>query len=280
MTDFLGGIVARSLSRVESVQPRLPSIFEPVRAVGYRPSEAIESWKFREVIPLSKPDVDTRFERQAQLVRNHGLNSFNIQNFSIVEKSHQHITLPSRVNINEERRDPDKINFLEAHPNSLDLGSSSEKPKFLIPKSMAVSYDSIRDKETARHDNPVYQNVGRVESNSRIVPRETNRSDPSNQSINDINLSSRIVPGEIKRSNPSNQSTNNVNISSRFVPLAIKRSGSENKTEQAPVVRVNIGRIDVRAVIAEPMKQRKMNAPTAPTLSLEDYMKQRNGGLR
>lgn len=48
-----------------------------------------------------------------------------------------------------------------------------------------------------------------------------------------------------------------------------------------PTIHVTIGRIDVRALIsAAPQETRRPPERTRPALSLEDYLRQRNGGAR
>jgi len=46
----------------------------------------------------------------------------------------------------------------------------------------------------------------------------------------------------------------------------------------SPTVRVTIGRIEVRAVMAPAPLPPKRSLPATPRLSLEDYLKRRNGG--
>ncbi|HEU5330776.1 MAG TPA: hypothetical protein VFU78_21970, partial [Thermomicrobiales bacterium] len=53
---------------------------------------------------------------------------------------------------------------------------------------------------------------------------------------------------------------------------------SEPQREAAPSIQVTIGRVEVRAVPAETPARAARPAP--PTLSLEDYLRQRNGGRR
>ena len=50
----------------------------------------------------------------------------------------------------------------------------------------------------------------------------------------------------------------------------------------APAIRVTIGRIEVRAITPPPMPptQRTLPARPGPELSLDDYLKQHNGGQR
>jgi hypothetical protein len=71
-----------------------------------------------------------------------------------------------------------------------------------------------------------------------------------------------------------------------FAPQAERRADSPARQQpeaDAPsVVRVTIGRVDVRAVMspapAAPPAQRP--ARKGPSLSLEDYLKERDGGRR
>jgi hypothetical protein len=51
--------------------------------------------------------------------------------------------------------------------------------------------------------------------------------------------------------------------------------------EAAPApIRIHIGRIDVRATIAAPQPPSSRLAPQAPRLSLDDYLRTKNGGVR
>jgi len=52
-----------------------------------------------------------------------------------------------------------------------------------------------------------------------------------------------------------------------------------NTAHPAPVIRVTIGRIDVRAVLP-PAQPPRQTTPARPKLTLDEYLKQRNGGRR
>jgi hypothetical protein len=53
----------------------------------------------------------------------------------------------------------------------------------------------------------------------------------------------------------------------------------QSSTTSAPTINVTIGRVEVRA-IHSPAPVRKQSKPAAPKLSLEDYLKKREGGAR
>ncbi len=57
------------------------------------------------------------------------------------------------------------------------------------------------------------------------------------------------------------------------------RSDLRETVSERPIIRVTIGRIDVRAIPPPPPTLRQPSPP-APGLSLDDYLKERNGGQR
>jgi hypothetical protein len=64
-------------------------------------------------------------------------------------------------------------------------------------------------------------------------------------------------------------------------PLAVPTPAprrQELQREAAPAIQVTIGRVEVHAVPAE--TSARPARPASPALSLEDYLRQRNGGRR
>ena len=59
--------------------------------------------------------------------------------------------------------------------------------------------------------------------------------------------------------------------------LSVGKSLQHTKTTPAPLIRVTIGRIDVRAVLP-PTQPPRRTTSTRPKLTLDEYLKQRNGG--
>lgn len=59
-----------------------------------------------------------------------------------------------------------------------------------------------------------------------------------------------------------------------------RKASKENQTAKTPTIRVTIGRIDVRAVTPPQPASHPAPKQSAPSLSLNDYLKQRNEGRR
>jgi hypothetical protein len=57
-------------------------------------------------------------------------------------------------------------------------------------------------------------------------------------------------------------------------------ANQSNAQQEAPVIKVNIGRIDVRAVHKVPSPSKGNKVSSSPTLSLDDYLQQRRRGER
>jgi hypothetical protein len=69
-------------------------------------------------------------------------------------------------------------------------------------------------------------------------------------------------------------------VRSRVMPaheLSVGTSLQHANTRPAPLIRVTIGRIDVRAVLP-PAQPPRRTTSTRPKLTLDEYLKQRNGG--
>ncbi len=87
-----------------------------------------------------------------------------------------------------------------------------------------------------------------------------------------------VVPAKVSAQSKMKESAES------SAPVAAETRGAETAASVGPVIRVTIGRIDVRAVMPDSKLERPVaSAPARRThapLSLEEYLKQRNGGGR
>jgi phage tail sheath protein FI len=70
---------------------------------------------------------------------------------------------------------------------------------------------------------------------------------------------------------PVDEATTITNLLRPALPMS-----PDQHTSPPPVIHVTIGRVDVRAILPAPQTRRTSPQP-APRLSLEDYLKRRNG---
>lgn len=70
------------------------------------------------------------------------------------------------------------------------------------------------------------------------------------------------------------------NLIQPYVEAAKSALGDASPAQTAPTIRVNIGRIEVRAVTPQTPAPRPKRAAASPRLSLEEYLNQRSGGRR
>jgi hypothetical protein len=70
-------------------------------------------------------------------------------------------------------------------------------------------------------------------------------------------------------------------VQPQVLPAPEPTAPPKNRTAElqaSPVIRVTIGRVEVRAIMPPPAAPARRSAPSAPQLSLEEYLRRRNGG--
>lgn len=131
-------------------------------------------------------------------------------------------------------------------------------PTQVVAEDVLVSQISIEQQPTPEPTNPqiaIYQVTGSLESrpfaDSQSLPLATQRQS--------LDSTPPVIPTQL-------------------VPLSAPATTAIPSIKpEPPTIRVTIGRIDVRA-IASPTPPRQAPKPNIPKLSLEDYLKSRNGG--
>jgi hypothetical protein len=237
MSDYLGNIISRSLSMVDFVKPRLPSIFEPVHPFANSFSEI----------------VDTKEQKETDIAR-------------ISEKAKP-------------------VDLRSQSPFSFPIQPPESN---LMPSTPPFHHNEIQQQQPSDSngdglhiESSISQNQGK-----ELIIDESLREEPAITSLKPESLSNKqlmkqktiLLPGA-ERYHLMPLSKIDPKIEMHFHSKTAKNL-EDNKTEQMPSVRVNIGRIEVRAIMPEPAKPRKTSAPATPKLSLEEYLKQRSGGQR
>ena len=118
-----------------------------------------------------------------------------------------------------------------------------------------------------------------------IVPSTTIPGPTSNAASPGTSLADVQHRGPTSRGPTSNAASPGTSLPTNWTPFTRKDSEALQALQQreapAPSIRVTIGRIEVRAIM--PAKEPAARPPTrrpGPKLSLDDYLKQQNGGQR
>lgn len=146
------------------------------------------------------------------------------------------------------------------------------RPAMALPEpDRGIEADKNPDRKDALQASiPSMEQPGEARTNATLVPP------PENQAI------ARIAPERIivtRAEQPAPMS----GIQPRIVPAAAvperKPQTAQPETEsQPPTIHVTIGRIEVKAAV--PVTLPKRSAPASSTMSLEEYLRRRQGGSR
>jgi hypothetical protein len=245
MSDYLESLIAKSLGLVDTIQPRVPSLFEPLQ-----------------------PSIDA--------------------NFAAISHPDTKTTITDELQ-NSEANVPD----LSPEPS---LGNHFE-PEFAPAKASAVSESILETKRTIDSDmistspspikRPLPEPITLSEDLLQSIPSSNDLGEPKSASIHLTENSAKSA--RLKGSEPDisvlvGQITHKFN-SKRRESEQIHQRGQDHKpvsqnAPQDPRIYVKIGRIEVRAVNSEQPMHRPKSAASPPLLTLEEYQRQRKGGLR
>jgi hypothetical protein len=263
MNDIFFNLAIRNADRPspEVLQPRLPSMFEPSNPADGSPESLLDQ-------NLSfSPQSTNRNEFE-----NPGPSPISRESNS---SSNVSIQVPPIINI----KGPSHAGQFSKQP---DLESTSEMtisqsiqnrqlqtPSESIHASFSSSLEEIQNdrhrsatimsevektpaRTSANHPHPETEKFG-----ERIVHPRTERL--TGNKIDQLVETSRAVPGRVDKSINSLQ------------------PHEESNHAEPPIVRIHIGRIEVRAITPPPLQSASKPAPAQPRLTLDDYLRQREG---
>ena len=294
MSDYLKHLAARGLNRAPSMQPRLASRFEPVSLAAAPPVSDLAPDR-------GQPDLgdDTRRHYASEAhnpsdrpeSRRHGADTgpgmFDASPLS--DAGHE-----SRMQVDE------------GHP---PVTSTSKSPDQSSPSSVFIPSPGQEQERTSSQSSPEAKRTPSAQASEDARMRLQNKDDTharrtpaTNESALERNIR-RIVAGEFEARDAQAATDDTPRAPGRsgngmhpaVVPVSIvaARANAATTREQAdasapsspPVIRVTIGRIEVRAVAPQASGQRgeargstPAEARPDPARSLRDYLKQRSGG--
>jgi hypothetical protein len=248
MNDFLGQLIVRSLNQIPLIQPRLPTVFEPINGdalhgrvepapVAPPPlSAGVTFTPFKQTL-LAVPttdETDPVSPASARVMKNGGDN----------EPS------PRRPSAQPKPRSP----VFEPEPPAIT-------PR---PESAGYPDPPVRQATRAQQCKPATA-IRPLSPRARVSEQSGQADSPVIPSEPVSAGAAGVSPKPVVHQRPT------ANLLRPALPMS-----PNQHTSPPPVIHVTIGRVDVRAILPAPQTRRTSPQP-APRLSLEDYLKRRNG---
>ena len=304
MSDFLSRLVGRSLGPSQAIQPRVPSLYEPY-AKGSGPLWARRAFQGQDASSSSqskdnvarggseddngretgsRPMEESRHAPRSALVPAGSLAPAPPVLPSVAEVRASALESGSRPVVLTGRLQPREVATVGKNaPNNPAPAFSSTNPARSIPSNAIRTSSPVR---------PATRNSAASNSEDAGSPAVESRG---------AQLSSKSLIAEPAKANTATDSLIPSHMPAAImeetakpgmltVPVATRPQRPEdpdvmsaaavpyNLTAAEPSIRVSIGRVEVRAVFPTAPPRRAQPARPKPSLSLDDYLKQRNRG--
>jgi hypothetical protein len=276
MSDFLRNLIARSRGDLPTIRPRLPSLYEPYRhgtifsslsnganefnesasGVGLMPAPS-GLHRNRPGLSAAESPEGNRDALQASPLAGSllpRLGAWRISNASA----------PDRADASSKN----KWNSLEPSPTASFVARASSDGTF----------------ETEAHENRHTETHVPAEPPDRR-PRRGQNFITAKRSDSSLDPAPRLHSGNLKSETPIHVMTVRHQPDAGALRLARGEvAGSQNRahrsTPRESPINITIGRVEVRAIMATPPARRAAPTKSRATLSLDEYLKQRDRGLR
>jgi hypothetical protein len=315
MSDYLDHLTAKALDLTERIQPRLASLFEPPSAAG-RPIaarwSAKEEWAPDEPFPgvasFEAPlSTEESFGRAGQL---HPPTTGQRRPAAVLQQqptgSAEHsMDQPPGQWVNRQPSPlltPQVVDTMsgplrtQAGPNP-DRTTSTATPTASSLPGVAKPFEA-KAARPSHQDTPILAPVTArqeiagapsIDANAQeslsALEQIIGRAVDKRAVLSHVPQSEHITPPEAISSQAIRSSTPAMSVVQPHVtlyrepPVSIPFPATA-MPEPAPTIKITIGRVDVRAVMPAMPATRTAPARPGPALSLEEYLKQREGGRR
>jgi hypothetical protein len=243
MSDFLGRLAERQLAATPGVLPRVPPRFAPSAPTALSANLAP---------PLAAPPVQPPASGTDA--------SHTIVKELRVEQAPASPLVPARPARPRESEQPASVesNVVPKHRAAADRRQEATAPPPVRRTEIIERFVPARPRvEAAASSEP----AARVVVDRRPEPAETHRRADARVPV----MPSPLVPP--KADSPA-------------MPPSAPAEARPADRDDSPVVKVTIGRVEVRAVAPPAPVRERRAAPARPRMSLEEYLERRHGGRR
>lgn len=284
MTDYLHSLVSREMNQLPVIRPRVPFFFEPVLN---KPKEDLspglpgfgypDTGKGEEVPdPLSSP----------ALIQDKNISPHINENFPGLKKQTDHQVIGSGNDLWPERSSRPLISgrLVEDEPSPEDPVHPEPPPGTLsriMPLSKVSGKRQVPDNLPGKPIDIFEGRTSEFDQNETIKPEHIIRIADKNELLQGISPKEDRSVEPYKRIDPEKMPGEGIPA----VPIRRVRGQSmpftpstPEKTER-PIIKVTIGRIEVRAVVSPQPPHPAAAVKKSPVPTLEEYLKKRNEGL-
>lgn len=304
MSLFINNILSRHLNQQANVQPRLPGKFEPVNLSVTNTHESFAGETVAEAIPstgISGQSVQTGNEYKATASGN-GITAVpeTVQQTNLNAAAPQHVFAAMHTNEwGNENNPQEKTNATIPIVQKIPVEKNEQSQTTSLPGDSQGQALVFPVSNQILQMEPLHDPALNTVSSIRVTPVTGLMNNPMDGSETAtgydelLNRNLTQLRQKIKKNQPGKISSNIYQTSGSEINNSIQPSmhiQPEMKAAAAnavlgeqvvnSVVKISIGRIDVRAVTSpNPVKVAK-SQPQKLNLTLDDYLKKRNGNLK
>ena len=272
MGDYLKLVADRSQGKPAAVQPRVPSLFEPPPAAVSARLRPFQTFTYK-----SGPDRPAEYSGPRVPMTAQAEASPVTRNRREEPSSAAEITNQSKRPSGKVENEPSPAEIRRPIAQPLDTAITREVERVITRAQEPVSLQS-RPKAAGQLEDDAGENAGRPVSQSRRQ-KASQQEKPVNQEER-FNVSSRKLEKPVQ----PKQEIIHRPAPQPVAPLALNQQAQRSVSlvaepieDSRPVINVVIGRVSVNAVTERAPLPVRVPQPSAPTLSLDQYLKQREG---
>ena len=285
MSDYLSRAVERETSAARAVRPALPSIFDPVKTAAR--ITALETGSPIEGKPSENAHRETGAEIASVPNSLAAVNALSIESAAPPESSGKTEVMPGKTSVGLMGTPvtPSPVAISQPEPDS---ARQQQQPRAATAKPFVrqITEAAPRSQPAPSVEAVVSPAIASLPADPPVAPAfgeraptaTTARSAHAGMEQTSETPTALEPPKHVVA--PARTTVSRVSpASSSLEPAKNSRAARHDSSSPRPI-HITIGRIEVRAVHPPPEPVPRRSAPASPKLSLEQYLKDRNGGRR
>jgi hypothetical protein len=267
MSNYLNRLLAKNLDVTETVQPRLPSLFEPLSGVPRLDMQSDFS--------LENSDVTVNSEtRESEKRSRRSINTSPLNESQPETESFSLTDLPSNTPVETNNL----VNSLTKTVNSVADKTNPIQP---TPTPSELLRSIVVESKPGSSITPQVTEINNIQTGDRAALSKQISQHPLEHSKGfkfEQNLEAEVITPQASSKPRSNET---LTIKPQITSAAERSLNSSHQstpsTQPQPTIQVTIGRIEVRASSPPTPSLQSKPFQRSPTMSLEEYLRQRGG---